>query len=75
VSTGQNTQSSHRLHHQLKNIHGGTQGSICICGRGRPCWTSVGDTVGPEGVLCLSVRYYQGEKTGVGEWVDEGASS
>jgi hypothetical protein len=51
VSTGQTLQSSQRLDHQPKNTHGVTHGAGDICGRGWPCWTSVGgEALGPEGV-------------------------
>jgi hypothetical protein len=54
------------LVHQPKNTHGGTDGSGSICGRGWPCWTSVGGVaLGPES-LCPSVGECQGIKTGVG---------
>jgi hypothetical protein len=53
------------LDHHPKNTHGGTHGSGLICGRGWPCWISVGEAaLGPEGVRCPSVGEYQGEKMG-----------
>jgi hypothetical protein len=42
VSTIQMPLSSWGLDHQPKSTHGGTHGSGHICGRGWPCWTSVG---------------------------------
>ena len=51
VSTGQITLSSQGLDHQPKTKYGGTHGSVCICGKGWPCWMSVGGAaLGPEGV-------------------------
>jgi hypothetical protein len=45
---------------------------VCICGRGWPCWTSVGgEALGPEGVQCPSVGECQGGNMGVGGWVRE----
>ena len=67
VSTGQIPWSSQGLDHQPKNTHGVTHGAGYICGRGWPCWTSVGEeALGPEGVQCPSVGVCQGGKTGVG---------
>jgi hypothetical protein len=52
VSTSQTPQKSQGLDHQPKIIHGGTHASGRICGRGWPCWTSVGgEALGPEGVF------------------------
>ena len=49
-----------------KNTPGGTHDSGHICGRGWPCWTSMGGTaLGPEGVRCPSVGECQGWKA---EW-------
>jgi hypothetical protein len=57
ASTSQKPQSSRGLDHQLKNIHGGTHGSSCICGRGWPFWTLVGGVaLGPVGIRCLEGR-------------------
>jgi hypothetical protein len=62
-------QSSQGLDHQPKNTHGATHGSGCICGRGCPCWTSVGgEALGPESVQCPSVGECQGRRRGVGRW-------
>jgi hypothetical protein len=70
VSTGQTSQSSRGLDHQPKSTRGGTHGSSLICGRGWPCWTSVGGaTLGPEGIRCSSVGECQGRKMGVGGWM------
>jgi hypothetical protein len=45
---------------------------VAICGKGTPCWASVGgEALGPEGVQCSSVGECQGEKTGVDGWVKE----
>ena len=69
VSTSQIPQSSQGLDHQPKSTHGGIHGSCYICGRGWPCWTSVGGlALGPEGVQCPSVGECQGGKMGVGGW-------
>jgi hypothetical protein len=58
------------LDHQAKSTHGGTHGSSSICGRGWPCWTSVGGVaLGPEGVQCPNVGECQGGKTKVDRWV------
>jgi hypothetical protein len=49
-------QSSQGLNHQPKSINGGTHGSICICSRGWPSWSSMGGkALGPVKVLCSSV--------------------
>lgn len=54
------------LDHQPKSTHGGTHGSGHICGRGWPCWTSVGGAaLGPEDFRCLSVGECQGWKMGM----------
>jgi hypothetical protein len=54
VSTGQTFPSPHPhrpppsslgLDHQPMTLHGGTPGYGFICGRGEPCWTSVGRVV------------------------------
>jgi hypothetical protein len=72
VLTGQIPWSSGVLDHQPKNTHGGTQGSGHICGRRRPCWTSVGGVgFGPEEALCPSVGECQGRKAGVVGWLGE----
>jgi hypothetical protein len=72
MSTGQTSQSCWGLNHQPNSSHGGTYGSSLICGRGWPCWTSVGRaTSGPEGVRCPSVGECQGWKVGVGGCVGE----
>jgi hypothetical protein len=42
LSTGQTPLRSRELDHQPKSTHGGTHGSGHICGRGWPCWTSLG---------------------------------
>ena len=69
VSTGQIPRYSRGLDYQSKTTHGETHGSGVICGRGWPCWTSVGrEALWPEGIQCLSVRECQGGKTGVGRW-------
>ena len=63
----QQTRSSSKL--QPKNTHGETHGAGRICGRGWPCWTSVGEeALGSEGVRCPSVGECQGGKTGVSGW-------
>ena len=73
MSTGQtplSSRSSQGLDHRSKGTHGGTHGSSHICGRGWPCWTSVGgEALGPEGVQCPSIGECQGER--MGEWVEE----
>ena len=49
-------QSSQGLDHQPKNTHGATHSAGHICGRGWPCWTSVGaEALKPKGVQCPSV--------------------
>ena len=51
VSTGQTSQTSQELDHQPKSTHGEAHNSVHICGRGWPCWTSVGGAaLGLEGV-------------------------
>jgi hypothetical protein len=42
VSTDQTPQSSQGLNHKLKSTYGGAHVSGRVCGRGWPCWTSVG---------------------------------
>jgi hypothetical protein len=50
------SQSYQGLDQQPKNPHSGTQSSGCICGRGWPCWTSVGAVaLWPEGFRDPSV--------------------
>ena len=67
MSTGQTPWSSQGLDHQQNITHEGTQGSGPICGRGWPCWTSVGVALGSEGVQCPSVGEFQDrKKMGVG---------
>jgi hypothetical protein len=62
-----NPWSSQGLDHQPDNTHEVTHGTVHICGRGWPCWTSVGgEALGPEGVQCPSVGECQGRRTGVG---------
>jgi hypothetical protein len=52
-----------------KNMHGGTHGAGHICGRGWPCWTSVGgEALWTEGARCSSVGECQYRRTGVGGW-------
>ena len=69
VSTGQTLWSSWGLDHQPKSTHGATHGAGYICGRGWPCWTSVGgEALRPEGVQCPSVGEFQGGRMGVVEW-------
>jgi hypothetical protein len=49
VSTDQTPPTPEGLGHQPESTHGGIYGSGCICGRGCPCWASVGgDALGPE---------------------------
>jgi hypothetical protein len=68
ILTGQNSRSSRGLDYQPKSTHGGTHGSGHICGRGWPCWTSVGgEALSLVGVPCPSVRGCQDGKAGVGE--------
>ena len=48
ISTNQKPQSSQGLNHQLKNTHGGSHGSSCICSRGLSYLASMGrETFGP----------------------------
>jgi hypothetical protein len=42
VSTSQRPWNSWELDHPTKSTHGRTHDSGHICGRGWPCWTSVG---------------------------------
>ena len=62
--------SSWGLDHQPKrSTHGETHGSGHICGRGWPCWTSVGgNAFGQERVTCPSVGECQGGKAGGDGW-------
>ena len=72
VSIGQDPWSSQALDNQPKSTHGGTHGTVHVCGRGWPCWTSVrGEALGPENIGCPSVGECQGGKTGVGGWVGQ----
>jgi hypothetical protein len=65
-----------RLGHNSKDrlcLHGATHGAGHICGRGRPCWTSVGgEALGPEGVPCPQCRGMPGWEDWSG-WVGEHA--
>ena len=66
LSKGQTPWSSRELDHQPNSTHGVTHGTGYICGRGWPCWSSVGgEALGSEGVQCPSVGF-KGEKTEVG---------
>jgi hypothetical protein len=59
--------SSWGLDHQPKNTHGGTYGSLHICGRGWLCWTSVGRAApGPKFLQCPSAGNIM---AGRWEWV------
>ena len=50
-------------------IYGGTHSIDRICGRGWPCWTSVGgEALGTEGVQCSSVGECQDGRMGVRGW-------
>jgi hypothetical protein len=51
----------------IKETHGGTCGSSCICSRGWPCWTSMGGkALGPMKALCPRMEEWQGQEW---EWV------
>jgi hypothetical protein len=70
IRTNQYPKNSHRLNHQPKSTHGGTQGSSCICSRGWCSWTSMGgEALGSMKALCPSVGECQGQGVGVGELV------
>jgi hypothetical protein len=61
VSIGQTPWRSQGLEHKPKNTYGVTHDAGHICGRGWPCWTSVGgEVLGPEGVQCPSIGECQG---------------
>jgi hypothetical protein len=54
-------------------MEGGTQGSSCICSRGRPCGTSVrGEALGLVKACCPSVGECQDREVGVGRLVRRG---
>ena len=70
ASTGQISQTSGGLDHQLKRSHRETHGSGRIWGRKWPSCTSVGgEVIRPEGVPFSNVGEFQGGKAGVGGWV------
>jgi hypothetical protein len=72
ASTGQNPWSSWGLDCQPKSTHGRTHSSGRICGRGWPCWASVGRAaLEPERVQSPSVGECQDGKVGVGGWRGE----
>jgi hypothetical protein len=49
ISTNRTTESTQRLNHQPKSMHGGTHGYRCLCNRGWPYLTSMGqEAFGPE---------------------------
>ena len=53
--------------HQPKKTHGGTHGSNCICSRGWPSQSSMGEeALDPVKVLCPSIGDCQGQEW---EWV------
>ena len=69
ISTNQSPQSSQGLNPQPKSTHGGTHGSIHICSRGWPSWTSMGGKhLGPVKAGCSSVWECQEGEVGVGSW-------
>ena len=75
MSTGQTSlpQNSWGVDQQPKNTHGATHDPGHICGRGWPCWTSVGEeALGPEGVQCPGVG---NARAGRQEWVGGGSPS
>jgi hypothetical protein len=52
---------------QSKKTHGGTHDSSCICSRGWPCWSSMGEeALSPVKVLCLSIGECQAQEARVG---------
>jgi hypothetical protein len=54
---------------EMEERFSGIENASHICGRGWPCWISVGgDALGPVGVGCPSVGECQGKRTGVGGW-------
>ena len=55
-----------------KNAHGGTHGSNCICSRGWPSQSSMGEeALGSVKALSPSVGECQGQEVGVGGWGKE----
>jgi hypothetical protein len=66
-------QSSQGLNYQLKGTHGRTHGSTCICSRGWPCRTSMGEeALGPVKVLCPNVGECQDQEVGLDGLVSPG---
>ena len=70
ISNNQTLQSSQRLNHQRKTIHGATDGSSHICSRGWPSRSSMG---GPVKALCPSIGECHGPKGSVGGLVSRGS--
>ena len=65
--TNQYPQSFQGLNHQTKSTYGGTYGSSCICIRGWPYWTSMGEeNLSPEDALFPSVWECHDREAGVG---------
>jgi hypothetical protein len=48
-------------------------GSSCICNRGWPCWSSIGEVLGPVKAQCPSVGENHDRETGVGVLVSRGS--
>ena len=53
ISTNQTPQSSQGLNYQPKSTHGATNGSSCVCSRGLPYLSSIGEEpLGPGDARC-----------------------
>jgi hypothetical protein len=60
-------QPSQGLNHQPRSTHHGTHGSSCICSRGWPSRSSMGEeALGSVKALCPSVEECKGREVGEG---------
>jgi len=59
-------QSSQRLNHYPKTIHGQTHGSNCLCSRGWPFWTTMGGKAFGPAKVGSPVEECQGREEGRG---------
>jgi hypothetical protein len=73
ASTNQYLQSSLGLNHQSKKTNGETHGSSCMCSRGWPSQSSMGEeALGLVKVLCPSIGECQGQEAEMGGLVSRG---
>ena len=71
---GQISKLLQKQNKQTNKIHGETHGSSCICSRGWPSQSSMGEeALGPGKVLCPSVGDCQGQEVRVGGLMSRGS--